>query len=146
MYGSKRCNLDAKYRLTLPAEFRRELGDQVYLVPFKDCLYGFSPESYEAWVTSLFERDGRHFDPRSREDVRLKRGIYGSTTVVDVDAAGRVALGKLDASTPGRRERLGLEKAVTVVGEGDHFEVWNAERWEAELGSIEDDLDTLMYH
>lgn len=146
MLGAKRCNLDAKLRLTLPADFRKELGDKVCLIPFHDCLYGFAPESYEAWVASLFERDGRHFDPRSREDVRLKRGISGSTVMVDVDAAGRIALGKLDAAKPGRREALGLVRGVTVVGNTDHFEVWNTERWEAEQESFEEDFESLLYH
>lgn len=145
MLGAKRCNLDAKYRLTLPAEFRKEVGDKVCLIPFQDCLYGFAPEQYDAWVDSLFEQDGGHFDPRSREDVRLKRAILGRTVPADVDAAGRIALGKLDQAKPGQRERLGLVKGVTVVGNGDHFEVWSTERWEAEQESLDDDFESLLY-
>ena len=145
MFGAKRCNLDAKLRLTLPADFRKELGEKVCLIPFNDCLYGFTPENYRAWVESLFERDGHHFDARSRKDVRLRRGISASTVQLDVDSAGRIALGKLDSYQPGKREGLGLVKDVTVIGDWDHFEVWNTQRWQEEQESYENDLDGLLF-
>ncbi len=64
--GTRKHSLDAKSRLTLPADFRKQVGDQVCLVPLKDALYGFAPVEYEAWVNSFFENGERHFDPRSR--------------------------------------------------------------------------------
>ena len=48
---------------------------------------------------------------------------------------------KLDAAKPGSREKLGLTADVTVVGAGDHFEVWNTQKWDAAQASFEDDLD-----
>ena len=33
--GSKQYNLDAKARLTLPAAYRKEFGEQVCLIPLK---------------------------------------------------------------------------------------------------------------
>jgi len=145
LLGSKQYNLDAKARLTLPADFRREIGDVVCLIPLKDAVYGFAPADYDAWVDSFFSGEGRSYDPRNREHVRLKRGLTAHTVKVDVDAAGRVALGKIDAVDPTARERLGLGRGVTVVGVGDHFEVWNSERWLAENGDFADDLDALMF-
>ena len=65
---------------------------------------------------------------------------------VDIDSARGVALGKLDAGKPGTRERLGLTSDVAVVGTGDHFEVWNTEKWNATQESIEDDLEALLFH
>ena len=146
LYGSKRFNLDSKARLTLPASFRKEFGgNQLLLIPLKDALYGFTPESFGNWVSSFFEKDGKKFDASNRAHVQLRRKLTGSAVPVEIDSAGRIALGKVDASDAGARARLGLERDVTVVGVEDHFEVWNTESWEAEQANLADDLDALMF-
>ena len=148
--GSYPMLVDAKARVTLPAVFRKQLvdGDKktIYLVPLNGCVNGFTPEGFEKYVDGLFEYGDNHFDPRSRDDVRLKRGLWSRAVEVDIDSAGRLALGKLDASTAGTREKLGLTADVTVVGAGDHFEVWNTEEWNATQESLEEDLDALLFH
>lgn len=140
--GSKQFNLDAKARLTLPANYRKEFDGQVTLIPLQDALYGFTPEGFGQWVSSFFEKDGKGFEPGNRRHVALRRKLTSSAVTVDVDSAGRIALGKVDAA---KREALGLDRAVTVVGVVDHFEVWNPERWEAMDAALDDDLDALMY-
>lgn len=146
LYGSKRFNLDAKARLTLPANYRKEFGgSQLLLIPLKDALYGFTPEGFGDWVNSFFEKDGKRFEPNNRTHVALRRKLTGNAVPVDIDSAGRIALGKVDATDAGARARLGLERDVTVVGVVDHFEVWNTERWEAEQANLADDLDALMF-
>ena len=148
--GSYPMSVDSKARVTLPAVFRKQLvdGDKktIYLVPLNGCVNGFTPGGFEAYVDGLFEYGDHHFDPRSRDDVRLKRGLWARAVEVDIDSAGRVALGKLDVAKAGTRERLGLTADVTVVGAGDHFEVWNTEKWDATQESLEDDLDALLFH
>ena len=149
--GSYPMSVDAKARVTLPAVFRKQLveGDRktIYLLPLKECVNGFTPEGLERFIDGLFvERGENTFDPRSRKDVQLKTRLWASAVEVDIDSAGRVALGKLDTAKAGTRERLGLTDDVTVVGAGDHFEVWNTEQWNATQESFEDDLDALLYH
>ena len=46
---------------------------------------------------------------------------------VDIDAAGRISVGK---SSEQDRERLGLKREVVIAGNGDHFEIWDAARWD----------------
>ena len=133
------------------AVFRKQLvdGDKktIYLLPMKECVNGFTPAGLEQFIDGLFiERGENRFDPRSRRDVQLKTRLWASAVEVDIDSAGRVALGKLDGTKPGTRERLGLTADVTVVGAGDHFEVWNTEQWNATQESFEDELDALLYH
>ena len=149
--GSYPMSVDAKARVTLPAVFRKQLvdGDKktIYLLPMKECVNGFTPAGLEQFIDGLFiERGENRFDPRSRRDVQLKTRLWASAVEVDIDSAGRVALGKLDGTKPGTRERLGLTADVTVVGAGDHFEVWNTEQWNATQESLEDELDALLYH
>lgn len=145
LLGAFPMSVDAKARVTLPASFRKQLEKTIVLVPYGEGVNGFTPEGFRSWLDSLFERDGKGFDPRSRADARLKLGITASAVEVDIDSAGRLALGKLDASKPGTRERLGLVGDVMVVGADDHFEVWNAERWSQAQEAFDDDFESLLY-
>ena len=146
MTGTYPMNVDSKARITLPSTFRKEVEKTIKLVPFQGCVSGFPPEGFDAWVDGLFEHGDRHYDPRSREDVRLRRGLNAIAVSVDIDSAGRIALGKLDVAKPGRREEFGLTGEVMVIGNGDHFEVWNADKWRAEQESLEEDLESLMFN
>lgn len=149
LVGSYPMSVDSKARVTLPATFRKEMceGDSktIYLVPMKESVEGFTPAGFEAWIDSLFKKDGEDFDPRNRKDVLLRRSLTSRAVSVDIDSAGRVALGKLDASKPGTREKYGLTDDVTIIGATDHFEVWNAEKWNEQQAAIDDELDELMF-
>ena len=149
LVGSYPMSVDSKARVTLPAMFRKEMceGDSktIYLVPMKESVEGFTPAGFEAWVDSLFKKEGEGYDSRNRKDVLLRRSLTSRAVPVDIDSAGRVALGKLDASKPGTREKYGLTGDVTVIGADDHFEVWNTERWNEQQEAIDDELDELLF-
>ncbi len=155
MYGTRRCTIDAKVRVTIPSDIRKSLLDadkRVVLVPFKDeCLYGFTPAKFEEWVEGIFASNGRSYDDRKPADRKLMRRLRGSAVELTLDAAGRLALGKLDAvdeslrpgKTP-RRILLGLEHDVMVVGNGDRFEIWDADRWLADQEEADEDFFALF--
>lgn len=138
--GSKTYNLDAKARLMLPADFRREFSDKVCLVPLPEALYGFSPEGHKNWIMSFFPEG---FNPRSRRDRDLRRHLTSSTVTLDIDRSGRISLSKISQEV---REKLGIKHEVAVVGNDDHFEIWDAQRWEQECSEFSnEDLDSLMF-
>jgi MraZ protein len=149
LVGSFPMSVDSKARVTLPATFRKEMceGDSktIYLVPMKESVDGFTPAGFEAWIDSLFNKDGEGFDTRNRKDVLLRRSLTSRAVSVDIDSAGRVALGKLDASKPGTREKYGLTGDVTVIGADDHFEVWNTEKWNESQEAIDEELEELLF-
>ena len=136
--GSYEHNLDAKLRLTLPAGFRKQFDGVVMLVPVNGAIYGFTPEAHANWVMSFFPEG---FNPRDRKHDALKRSLNKRTVTVDIDSAGRIALGKLPAA---KLEEYGISRAVTVVGNDDHFEVWNTIA--ADEADIDDaELEALMF-
>lgn len=138
--GSKSYTLDAKARLTLPADIRREFTEQVCLVPLPEALYGFTPEAHRAWVASFFPGG---FNPRSKRDRDLRRHLTSSTVTLDIDRAGRIALSKV---APEVRASLEIEREVAVVGNDDHFEIWNSSRWDKEQADFSNEaLDALMF-
>ncbi len=138
-------NVDSKARITFPSSLRKDFDKRMKLVPFQGCVYGFTPEGFESWVEGLFEYGDHHFDPRDRNDDRLRRALNANAVEVELDSANRIALGKIDVAKPGRREALGLVGEVMVIGNGDHFEVWNADKWRIEQESLEDDLEALLF-
>ena len=139
--GQYQRSLDSKSRVTLPAILRKQFGEFVQLIPRKDALYGYTPESFEAWVNSL------NLDPRSRTDAETLLRLNAMATTVEIDSAGRVALGKIDETTRGQRQRLGLDGDLMIVGAGDHFEIWNADRWNEKFASDDavDRLESLLF-
>ena len=140
--GTFQRSLDSKSRFTLPAEIRKELTDQICLIPLNGVLYGFTPEGFKAWVNSQFDHDGKTYNPRDRRDVRLKLGLTSRAKTIDVDSAGRIALGKVGAEV---LAKLGLGRDLCAVGADDHFEVWDAEKWAIEDALLDGDLDDLMF-
>lgn len=131
--GSFPMTCDSKGRITLPASFRRILGDEVVLLPIDGRVYGFTPDGFDEWVESLFtSSDGSNtFDRHDAGDERLMLRLNADSVTLETDSAGRIALGKLDVARAGRREKYGVTGDVTVVGAGDHFEIWNTQTWNA---------------
>lgn len=139
--GSKTVSVDAQGRITLPAEYRddfKEAGNKVCLIHVKGALWGFTPEGHKEWVESCFPEG---FNPRSKKDKLLRLGLNAKTVTVDIDKAGRVALGKIAASD---LEKLALGREAVVVGDADHFAVYNTEAWAAKQAELEIDIDALL--
>jgi MraZ protein len=138
--GTYKHNLDAKSRITLPASIRKQIDDTVCLVPVDGVIYGFTPEGHEAWVQSFFPEG---FNPRNKRDTKLRRMLTSMTVTVDLDSAGRLALGKLGSE---KIAKCGIEREVAVVGNNDHFEIWNAATWNEKQEALTDeDLAALLY-
>ena len=139
LVGSYQRSMDSKSRVTLPAGFRKQLGDVVYLIRRTDALHGYSEESYNTWIESL------GLDPRSRNDAELLGLIASSTAMVELDKAGRLALGKVEESDPGAIATLGLEDDVMVVGAFDHFEIRNVEVHASKQADRAERLEGLLF-
>ena len=59
-----------------------------------------------------------------------KRLLIGFAEEHVLDGNGRVLI------SPELRKYAGIEKLVMFVGQGTHFEIWNASAWEAQLKSL----------
>ena len=137
--GTYKHNLDAKQRITLPAPFRKEFGEKVCLIPIGGKILGFTPEGHQAWVESYFPNG---YNPRSKKDERLRFLLNAKTMTLELDSAGRLALGKLGAEALASCD---IKREVAVVGNTDHFEIWDSARYEQEMSEVADDLEDLMF-
>ena len=126
--------VDAKGRMSLPADFRKLVPERLYvtLSPESNCLYIFEESGFTSWVESLFEKDGG-FQPSNLCHVKIRKVLNSRAKIVDVDASGRICISQE------QRELASLGTQVSIIGDNDHFEVWNSERW----ASFADDVDLM---
>ena len=79
------------------------------------------------------------FNARSRAHQELQLKLNKRAVPGEIDNAGRISLGKISAQ---KLERRGIKRAVAVIGNSNHFEIWSADRVDPEE---DDDLDGLMF-
>jgi transcriptional regulator MraZ len=116
-FGRHERQLDDKGRVALPAPYRRQLGDRLYLVNGANrCIDVFPAEDFEARALELAER------ARRGEETDARRRTVGHTaTEVTVDGQGRI---KVDERLRDFA-RLALQSKVVVTGGIDRVELWS---------------------
>lgn len=117
--GDYQHTLDAKGRVSLPAKFRAGMtGRLVIAKGFEGCLYVYPAERYAAFITRLMAKDD--FDPRFR---KVRRFFTSGAVEIELDGAGRISLPQV------LRDHAGLTKEISVIGNSDRIELWDAQRW-----------------
>lgn len=122
--GINPLNLDAKGRMAMPMRYRDSLkttcgGQLVLTVDRARCLLIYPLPEWEEIERKLVKLPTLNAQSR-----RLQRLLIGHATEVELDSVGRILL-----PTP-LRNFAELDKRVTLVGQGNKFELWNEELWE----------------
>ena len=120
--GASALTLDAKGRMSVPSRYREALQAQaegrVTLTKHPDgCLLLFPRPEWEIF------RDKVAKLPMNA--AWWQRIFLGNAMDVELDTAGRVLV------SPELRSAGGLEKDVTLLGMGSHFELWDAQTYAA---------------
>lgn len=138
LFGEFRFKVDSKGRLALPAKFRKVLSKDLVVTRelTDECIYVFEEPAFNDWVMDLFEDKFGGYKASNREHVKLRRKIRGHADSVEVDSSGRIML------KPEMREKTGISKEVLVVGNGDHFEIWDAQRYDR----MDEDVDLAVFY
>ena len=125
--GAAEISLDPKGRLSIPTRHREALtsgAGGIVLTAHPDrCLLlypkaAFSPISAKLSSLTSFNEQARWW----------QRLIVGFAEELELDGSGRILV------SPALRKFADLKKTVTLVGQGSHFEIWDAEVWEKKLG------------
>ncbi len=111
--------LDEKGRLTLPARWRDELGDEVVITRgFDPCLFIFPRNKFEL-IAQRFDVLGIN-----RADARaLSRFFFSKATDDQLDRQGRVIVPQM------LRDFAGIDGEAVIVGANNRIEVWNSQRY-----------------
>jgi MraZ protein len=133
--GVTTLNLDTKGRFAIPTKYRESLVDscasQLVITVDKDrCLLIYPGPSWLEIEKKI--NDLPTFNKASRI---LKRLYIGHASEVEMDGQGRVLL------PPKLRSFAGLEKKVALVGQGEHLELWNEERWDQQRDDWLENVD-----
>lgn len=123
--GVNALHLDAKGRLAVPTRYRDTLarhcdGNMVVTVDRDHCLLLYPLPDWEEIERKLVKLPS--FNKQAR---RLQRLLMGHATECQLDGAGRILI------PPPLREFAALNKAVVLIGQGNKFEIWDEESWNA---------------
>lgn len=127
--GEYNHSVDAKGRMIIPSKLREQLGMTFVVTKGMDhCLHAYPNNEWE-----IFEGKLRQLPTTNEQTRAFKRFFLGSAADCEVDNQGRILL---PASL---RSFAGITKDVTIVGVGDHAEIWSKETWDSQNNV--DDID-----
>lgn len=118
--------IDAKGRVSLPAEFRAELQRRSdrppVLTNMLDCLALFSRDEWDAYEDRLAGVDAFRV-----EGHEMQRFMISGATECAADSQGRILIPQY------LREHALLDKDVTIAGVGARIEIWDRTRFAQDL-------------
>ena len=138
--GVNTLNLDAKGRMAMPSKYREKLtaqcsGQLVVTLDLNDpCLLLYPLPAWEEIERQLVRLPNINAQTR-----KLQRLLIGHASECEFDNSGRILI------PPLLRERVNLEKRVTLIGQGKKFEIWDEQTWNDQRDSwlTESDEDGL---
>jgi MraZ protein len=133
--GSFQHQIDEKGRLSLPAHFRRESGDQALVLVhvFPESLTLYPRDTWEGVQEKL--REAMRGSPASRA---WALRVTANAVEVEPDKQGRILV-------PQRmQDAVGIAGPALVVGAIDRIEIWNPERFMAVTAPAEQSDDITL--
>ena len=133
LVGEHKHSLDPKKRLSIPAKFRKEIGERVVLTRGLDnCLFLFPIEEWERLADKLSKL------PIGQQDTRaFVRLILAGAAEVEIDQLGRILVPDF------LRNYAGLNKTVIIAGLFNRLEIWDEEKWNVYKANLEKNGDKI---
>jgi MraZ protein len=115
-------SIDEKNRLAIPARYRQQLANGVYITKGADrCLYLLTPDGWSKLSERIMALPS--LQPEAR---RLQRHFFAGADYMVPDKLGRVII-------PAHlREYAELNGEVVVAGVQTRIELWSKEAWDAD--------------
>ena len=121
-------SLDEKGRVTIPAKLRAGFANGLVITRgFEQCLVVYPVETFRALEQKAHSLSLT--DPSNRSIFRL---LFGGASDAALDSLGRVVVPEY------LRAYAGFQNQVVVVGAGQYLEVWDVEKWNAQLAQLND--------
>jgi len=130
--------LDSKGRVSIPASFRSVLArdgfDGLYCYPALDRpAIDAGGNALMAEIEAVIAR----YAPFSDEREQFAVALYGTSETLKIDGEGRVSLSEA------LKRHAGITEAVTFVGLGHKFQIWEPGRFQNELAEATDKVRAL---
>jgi MraZ protein len=130
--------LDAKGRVSIPAPYRAVLNRDGFEGLY--CYRALDRPALDAGGNALLadiEALIGMFPPYSDEREQFAAALYGSSEVLKIDGEGRVVL------TEALKSHAAIADAITFAGLGHKFQIWEPERFRAELAEATERIRAL---
>ncbi|MFA6453521.1 MAG: division/cell wall cluster transcriptional repressor MraZ [Microgenomates group bacterium] len=126
--GEYQTKFSGQGRIILPKKFRKELSGFKEIVlsrGFEGCIWGYSvpdfaKEAERQLAISPTEEGARH----------LRRYLFSGAEETILDEQGRFVIPKALI------DYAGLATEVVLIGTGDHFEIWDPQKWSDLISKI----------
>ncbi|MCX7996740.1 MAG: hypothetical protein N2691_03190 [Patescibacteria group bacterium] len=119
-FGEYSVSFTGQGRIVLPKKIRELLKGNTFVITtgFDSCLAGFDRDDWETRAKELLS-----VSLLDKENIYKRRQLFSSAAYVDIDEQGRFVVPKnlMKMLTAGSR--------AVIIGVGDHFEVWDEEKW-----------------
>ncbi len=125
--------LDNKKRISLPAKFRKEVGEKVVITRGLDtCLFMFPEHAWANIAEKLASLPFGQADTRG-----MSRFLLAGAVETEVDSAGRILVPEY------LKEFAGLGSRVVLAGVSDRIEIWDEKNWSEYKRHIEKSADQM---
>jgi MraZ protein len=130
--------LDAKGRVSIPAPFRAVLARDGFEGLY--CYPALDQPALDAGGNALLKEIETliaRFPPFSEEREQFSATLYSTSEILKIDGEGRVVL------TEPLKSHAGIADAVAFAGHGHKFQIWEPERFRAELAEATEKVRAL---
>ena len=130
--------LDAKARVSIPASFRAVLARDGFEGLY--CYPALDRPALDAGGNALLQEIETliaRFPPYSEEREQFSTALFGTSEVLKMDGEGRVVL------TESLKAHAGITDEATFAGLGHKFQIWEPERFRAELAEATEKIRAL---
>lgn len=123
-YGEYVISITDGGRIVIPKKIRENLKGEVFILTkgFDMCLSGYDKDDWERRTQELL-----HISLLDRENLDKKRTIFSGANYIGIDDQGRFVIPKA------LLEFIEVLGSVTIIGVGDHFEIWETKNWKKYL-------------
>jgi MraZ protein len=121
--GDFRLTIDDKGRLTLPAKYRSDLARGVVITRGLDgCLRLYPVEHWQK-----IARQAEQLSSNQRDSRDYARYLFAGAHDLNPDKQDRILV------PTSLRQYANLESEVVMIGLNNHFEIWNARKWDEKV-------------
>lgn len=125
--------LDPKKRISLPSQFRKELGKKLVLTNGLDrCIFVYGLEEWTHVAEKLSNTSIGSTDQRG-----FNRFILAGASEVEVDASGRILIPEF------LKKFANLGERVVLAGVHNRVEIWDEEAWNVYQAKLTGEADVL---
>lgn len=128
-FGEYQVSFSAPGRIVLPKKLRELLKGNTFVLTkgFDNCLAGYDKQDWEQRAQELL-----NVSLLERENLEKRRFLFSSAVYLEIDDQGRFVV-------PKNLLQYGvLNQKVVIVGVGDHFEIWDGNKWESYTKQMKD--------